>query len=188
VYTDWEDVDAAGQPLVWPWKHHMVDGNILTDLFVEGCFICSSSALIRGEALARRGLRFRDRDFSFGDDYFLWLAVSLDWRAACIRDRLVRYRRHARNESARRPDVNFHLRRIELLREFLATFPDAEHKVSRASRAGFSRHYLRAARFECRRRRFGKGLACVARAFAASPATPIRAIARELAGSYRPPK
>lgn len=155
VYSDWDEIDAHGRTLPRVWPHVLIEGDILGHLFVLGCFICSSSVVFRRSALARRRLRLREEDFSFGDDYALWLALSLDWRAACERDVLVRYRRHEGNESSRRPGVNFHLWRIRLLDEFLETYPDAPGKLGRSRSIGFARHYLRAARFEHERGRLG---------------------------------
>jgi glycosyltransferase involved in cell wall biosynthesis len=178
VYGDYVEIDAAGRRLVSPWPHRLESGDLLGPLFVDGCFICSSSVLVRREAMSRRALRFREADFSFGDDYFLWLALSLDWRAACVREPLVRYRRHARNESRRRRDVNFDVRRLELLAEFLARFPEARDRLGRKRRLGFARHSVRAARFELRRSRPRRAAAHGLRALAWSPGEVARACAR----------
>jgi glycosyltransferase involved in cell wall biosynthesis len=178
VYSDYEEIDADGRPLPSPWPHRLDSGELLAPLFVHGCFPCSSSVVIRREAMARRDLRFLETDFSFGDDYFLWLALSLDWRAACVREPLVRYRRHARNESRRRPDVNFDTRRLALLAAFLEEFPEARERLGPAARSGFARHSVRAARFELRRRRLPRAAGHGLRALAWSPAEVARALGR----------
>ena len=176
VYCDYEVFDTGtSRAIASRDEHKLPEGDLLRALFVEGCFPCSSTVLVRREAMTRRGLRFRDADFSFGDDYYLWLAISLDWRAACVPGKLVRYRRHERNESRRRPEENFHLRRVALLCEFLEEFPEAREKLGAARRAGFARHYLKAGRFEARRGRLAQAAAFGLRGVAASP--------RELAGA-----
>jgi glycosyltransferase involved in cell wall biosynthesis len=187
VYSDSEEVDSrTGRAIPSRFAHRLFQGNLLSELFVEGCFPCSSTVVVRREAMTNRGLGFRDADFSFGDDYYLWLALSLDWRAACVRDKLVKYRRHERNESRRRPDENFHLWRVALLREFLGEFPEAREKLGPARRAGFARHHLRAARFEARRRRVARAAALGARGAVTSPHEFARALARSaIAGRRR---
>jgi hypothetical protein len=103
--------------------------------------------------MERRGVRFRDADFSFGDDYFLWLALLLDGGAVLVDEVLVRLRRHTANESARLSRRNFHLQRIELLAEFLRRFPEAAAKLGPAKRFGLARHWGFAAAYELDARR-----------------------------------
>jgi hypothetical protein len=126
---------------------------VLADLFVKGCFIASLTVMFRREALERRGLRFRQADFSFGDDYFLWLVLALDWQFARVNEVLARYRRHADNESARLGASNYHLDHIRLLREFLAEYPEARERLGPAVGTGLSAHYMYAAGFELSRGR-----------------------------------
>ena len=141
---------------------------MLVPLFVRGLLRRVPTALFRREVLTRRGLRLRETDFSFGDDYFLWLALSLDWQVARIDEVLARYRRHGGNESARLGETNFHLRRVDLLRQFLDEYPEAIPRLGKWRRRGLARHYLSAAHFESKRSRFRSRLT-FARAFASAP-------------------
>jgi glycosyltransferase involved in cell wall biosynthesis len=169
VYSGYEAFDSETQELV-PWRDREseAEGDILVPLFVRGCFVASPTTLFRREVLTRRGLRLRERDFSFGDDYYLWLALSLDWQVARIDEVLAYYRRHGSNESRRLGETNFHLRRIALLREFLAEFPEARPRLGKWRRRGLARHFLSAAHFESERSRL-RWAAAVARAFVAAP-------------------
>jgi teichuronic acid biosynthesis glycosyltransferase TuaG len=178
VYSDYAEIDEAGCSLPSRWPHRLEGGDLLSALFMYGCFPCSSSVVIKREAMARRGLRFLEADFSFGDDYFLWLALSLDWRAACVREPLVRYRRHARNESRSRPDVNFDSRRLALLAAFLDEFPEARVRLGATRRRAFARHSVRAARFELHCRRLPPAAGHGVRALAWSPLEVARAVGR----------
>jgi teichuronic acid biosynthesis glycosyltransferase TuaG len=178
AYTDYVETDETGRVLATAWPHRLESGDLLASLFVHGCFICSSSALICRDAMARRRLHFLETDFSFGDDYFLWLGLSLDWRAVCVPEPLVRYRRHARNESRRRTDVNFDSRRIDLLTAFLDEFPEAANRLGVTRRRGFAHHAVRAARFELVRRRPVAAARYGARALVWSPLEIARAFGR----------
>jgi glycosyltransferase involved in cell wall biosynthesis len=170
AYCDYEEFDgASGRTLPSEWPHGAARGDILGDLWVDGCFICSSTVVFRRAALAARGLRFPERDFSFGDDYWTWLALSLDWRAARVDEVLVRYRRHPGNESRRRPRENFHLRRIELLRDFVEEFPEARERLAGRRREGLARHAVRAAKFELGLGRRRRAAACALRALSQHP-------------------
>jgi hypothetical protein len=124
--------------------------------------------LFRREVLTRRRIRLRETDFSFGDDYFLWLVLSLDWKVARVDEVLAYHRRHSGNESKRLGETNFHLRRISLLREFLAQYPEATPRLGKWRRRGIASAFLSAAHFESRRSRLRCWLA-VARAFATAP-------------------
>jgi glycosyltransferase involved in cell wall biosynthesis len=178
AYSDFEEIDGAGRTLPSRWPHRLESGDLLAALFVDGCFICSSSVVIRRDAMARRRLRFLEADFSFGDDYYLWLALSLDWRAACVREPLVRYRRHAGNESRRRTGVNFDGRRLALLRAFLQEFPEARERLGLSRRRAFAHHSVRAARFDLGQRRLPPAAAHALRALAWSPLEVVRALGR----------
>jgi teichuronic acid biosynthesis glycosyltransferase TuaG len=149
VYTGYEAFDSATSESI-PWRDESieVDGYPLRGLFVEGCFIASLTTMFRREVLTRRKLRLRDTDFSFGDDYFLWLVLALDWRVVRIDETLARYRRHSENESTRVGETNYHLARVGLLEEFLESFPEARAPLGRWRRVGLARHYLSAAQFE----------------------------------------
>jgi glycosyltransferase involved in cell wall biosynthesis len=169
VYSGYDAFDSeTGEQVPWRDRESEAEGDVLVPLFVRGCFIASPTALFRREVMTRRQLRLRETDFSFGDDYFLWLVLSLDWQVAKIDDVLAHYRRHPQNESARLGETNFHLRRIGLLKEFLEQFPEADARLGKWRRRGFARHYLSAAHFESRRSRLRWALA-VGRAFMIAP-------------------
>ena len=100
VYSGYEAFDSeSGATLPWRDRETEAEGDVLVPLFVRGCFVASLTALFRREVLTRRSMRLRETDFSFGDDYYLWLALALDWQVARVDEVLARYRRHARNES-----------------------------------------------------------------------------------------
>jgi glycosyltransferase involved in cell wall biosynthesis len=169
VYSGYEAFDSdTREPIPWRDRDSEAEGDVLVPLFVRGCFVGSLTVLFRREVLTRRNLRLRETDFSFGDDYFLWLVLSLDWKVARIDEVLAYYRRHSDNESIRLGETNFHLLRIALLREFLAQYPEAVPRLGKWRRRGIARHFLSAAHFESRRSRLRSGLA-FARAFANAP-------------------
>jgi glycosyltransferase involved in cell wall biosynthesis len=169
VYSGYEAFDSdTREPIPWRDQDSEAEGDVLVPLFVRGCFVGSLTALFRHEVLTRRHLRLRETDFSFGDDYFLWLVLSLDWKVARIDEVLAYYRRHSDNESIRLGETNFHLRRIAVLREFLAQYPEATPRLGKWRRRGIARHFLSAAHFESRHSRVRSGLA-IARAFATAP-------------------
>jgi glycosyltransferase involved in cell wall biosynthesis len=169
VYSGYEAFDSeTREPLPWRDRGSEAEGDVLVPLFVGGCFIASLTTLFRRDVLTKRALRLRERDFSFGDDYFLWLALSLDWQVARIDEVLAYYRRHPANESLRLGETNFHLRRIALLREFLMEFPEARPRLGKWRRRGFARHFLNAAHFESGRSRL-RWAAALAQAFACAP-------------------
>lgn len=184
VYSGYEAFDSeTREPVSWRDRDSEAEGDVLIPLFVRGCFVGSLTALFRREVLTRRNMRLREADFSFGDDYFLWLVLSLDWKVARIDEVLAYYRRHSENESERLGETNFHLRRIALLREFLAQYPEAAPRLGEWRRRGIARHFLSAAHFESRRSRLRSALA-VARAFASAPVYTQRALrAQTSAGS-----
>lgn len=169
VYSGYEAFDSeTREPVPWRDRDSEAEGDALIPLFVRGCFVGSLTALFRREVLTRRQLRLREVDFSFGDDYFLWLVLSLDWQVVRIDEVLAYYRLHSENESKRLGETNFHLRRVALLREFLEQYPEAAPRLGKWRRRGIARHFLSAAHFESRRSRLRSGVA-VARAFATAP-------------------
>jgi teichuronic acid biosynthesis glycosyltransferase TuaG len=176
VYSGYEAFDSeSGDTLPWRERDTEAEGDVLIPLFVRGCFVASLTALFRREVLTRRGMRLRETDFSFGDDYYLWLALSLDWQVARVDEVLARYRRHAGNESSRLGDENFHQLRIRLLREFVADFPEAAARLGPWRRRGIARHYLRAANFEAAGSRLRAAIPTM-RALAVAPAYTLRAL------------
>jgi glycosyltransferase involved in cell wall biosynthesis len=183
VYSGYEAFDSeTRQPIPWRDRDSEAEGDVLVPLFVRGCFVGSLTALFRREVLTRRRMRLRETDFSFGDDYFLWLVLSLDWKVAKIDEVLAYYRRHSENESERLGETNFHLMRIALLREFLAQFPEAGPRLGKWRRRGIARHFLSAAHFESRRSRLRYGVA-VARALATAPLYTQRVLRAQTSGS-----
>jgi glycosyltransferase involved in cell wall biosynthesis len=177
VYTGYEAFDADTGAVV-PWRDESLEaeGDVLADLFVKGCFIASLTVLFRREGIERRGARFREAEFSFGDDYFLWLVLALDWQFARVNEVLARYRRHAANESTRLSASNYHEARVRLLRDFLAQFPEARGRLGPAVGAGLAGHYLDAAAFEYARGEKMRARRLLLHAFAASPRQTARAI------------
>lgn len=176
VYSGYDAFDSdSGEVLPWRDRDSEAEGDVLIPLFYEGCFVASLTALFRRDVLTRRGLRLREVDFSFGDDYQLWLALSLDWRVVKIDEVLARYRRHSANESARLGAIDFHQLRINLLREFVAEFPEASRKLGPWRRRGLARNYLRSASFESSRSR-ARQVKAAAHAFALAPIYTLRSI------------
>lgn len=177
VYSGYEAFDSAtGESVPWRDASLESEGDVLADLFVKGCFIASLTAIFRREGLERRGVAFHQTDFSFGDDYYLWLVLSLDWQVARVNEVLARYRRHESNESSRLAATNYHLTRIRLLREFLRDFPEARRRLGDDVGAGLAAHYLDAAAFEFERGNGLRGRGLVLRALAASPRRTLAAI------------
>jgi glycosyltransferase involved in cell wall biosynthesis len=172
VYSGYEAFDSATrEPVPWRDRASEAEGDVLIPLFVRGCFVGSLTALFRREVLTRRNMRLRETDFSFGDDYFLWLVLSLDWKVARIDEVLAYYRRHSENESERLGETNFHLRRIALLREFLAQYPEAAPRLGEWRRRGLAEHFLRAGHYEFTRSPSlrGRGSASITRAVLQAP-------------------
>lgn len=146
VYTAFEAFDSeSGATLPWGDTSPR-EGDHLVPLFVEGCFIGSLTIMFRRRILEQRGIGLRDRDRSYGDDYQLHLVAALDWELAGIDEVLALYRRHRGNTSLRAG--NDHLKRIDLLREFLREFPEARSRLGRQRRLGFANHYLLASGYE----------------------------------------
>jgi glycosyltransferase involved in cell wall biosynthesis len=168
VATQWElfDHDSGG---VLTRSAIQDGGDPLRRLFIEGCFIASSTVVFRREALSRRGLRFRERDFSWGDDHFLWLALALDWELVVLGETLTRLRRHAGNESVRLASQNPYPRSIELLEELVRAYPEATRRLGSARRVGAARHHAFAAIYELDRRRRGRAMFYAARAALRDP-------------------
>lgn len=177
VYSGYEAFDSdTREPIPWRDRDSEAEGDVLVPLFVRGCFVGSLTVLFRREVLTRRHLRLRETDFSFGDDYFLWLVLSLDWKVAKIDEVLAYYRRHGGNESERLGEINFHLLRIALLREFLEEFPEAVPRLGKWRRRGLAEHYLRAGHYELARTpsRRVPGAASITRAALQAPSYTFR--------------
>jgi glycosyltransferase involved in cell wall biosynthesis len=178
VYSDYEVFDSDTGAAV-PWGDTRPrTGDHLAQLFVEGCFIASLTIMFRREVLERRGLRLRDRDFSYGDDYQLHLVTALDWELVGMQEPLARYRRHSDNTSAKAG--NDHVQRIALLREFLADFPEARGRLGSQKRLGLANHYFYASAYEREHGHWGRGLLYLAQASIRDPARALRAPVRGL--------
>jgi hypothetical protein len=102
--------------------------------------------------------------------------LALDWQVARVDEVLARYRRHGGNESSRLAATNYHLLRIEVLRDFLRDFPEARERLGPAVSEGFGRHYRDAAAFEFARGRTLRGRTLVLRALGAAPRSTLAAI------------
>ena len=179
VYTQWELFDdATGRVL--ERSHIAPDGDTLRRLFVEGCFVASSTVLWRRDVMERRGTRIRDAHFSWGDDHFLWLTLALDSEGALVDDVLTRLRRHDRNESVRLAQENMYPRSIELLDEFLEQYPEADARIGNARRLGAAHQYALGAIYELERGRRGRAALFAARAAARDPRGAARYVRRRL--------
>ncbi len=155
VYSYFDAFDSeSGATVVSGDSRRDIDGDALAALFVVGCFIGSITTMFRRSALERRHVRLRERDFSLGDDHYLWLTIALDWQIARIPRVLARYRRHAGNESSRMAaESNVAAWRVNLLREFLAEFPEAVPRLGAQRRVGLAWHSLLGAQYELQARR-----------------------------------
>lgn len=152
VYTYFDAFDSeTGAVLEWSDGRRDNEGDILADLFMVGCFVGSVTVMFRRAALDLRDTLLRERDFSFGDDYYLWLMIALDWQVARLPEILALYRRHAGNESSRVSRGNAHLMTVGLLREFIDAFPETKPRLGANRRRAIARHLLLAAGLEVRR-------------------------------------
>jgi glycosyltransferase involved in cell wall biosynthesis len=156
VYTYFDAFDSdTGHPLPWRDAQRDFEGDVLAELLLTGCFIGSVTTMFRREAMARSGGRLRERDFSIGDDYYLWLVIALDWQTARIPRPLARYRRHSSNESARMSEeLDIARWRVDLVAEFLMEFPEALDRLGRRERLALTAELLRPTRGDLRRGRF----------------------------------
>jgi glycosyltransferase involved in cell wall biosynthesis len=185
VYSGYDAFDSdTGERVPWRDRESEAEGDTLVPLFVRGCFVGALTAVFRREVLSRRHMRLRETDFSFGDDYFLWLALSLDWKVARVDEVLAYHRRHPGNESKRLGETNFHLLRIALLQEFLDEYPEATPRLGKWRRRGLASAFLSAAHFESGRSRLRCWLA-IGRAFATDPLYTQRALRTNATGTSR---
>jgi len=146
VYTRFEAFDSASGDVLYTSDPELeVSGDLLAPLFLHGCFVGALTTMFRRAVLDDRGLRLREKDFNYGDDYSLWLVLALDWQAVFIPEMLARYRRHARNESVRTAEqMNLWGGLVGLQREFLDEHPEAGRRLGRARRRAFAHSYWRA--------------------------------------------
>ena len=167
-YTQFEEFDdQTGNTLA---RSKMPAGDdLLEQLFVKGCFIASSTVLFRRADFERHGGRLRESEFSFGDDYALWLSLLTDRSGVLIDDVLVRLRRHDRNESARLGGENYERKVLSLLDEFVASHPEQTAALGRTRRRGYARHWAAAAEWELTRGSRGRTAAYATRAALLDP-------------------
>jgi glycosyltransferase involved in cell wall biosynthesis len=187
VYTRFESFDSAsGNVLGRNDRSLELDGRLLEPLFMSGCFIGAVTTMFRRSALDRRGVRLREKDFSFGDDYYLWLVLSLDWDAAFIPCMLARYRRHDANEGDRSGrEMNIYRGMVGLQHEFLEEFSEAKRTLGSTRRRAPAHWYMVAAGQELRSRRWVSSAAFLARAFVLAPLHVSVRAARGLARHLR---
>ena len=147
VYTYFDAFDSStGASIPWLDGRRDLEGDLLADLLLIGCFIGSITTMFRRQALDRGGGRLRERDFSIGDDYYLWLTIALDWRIERIPRVLARYRRHAANESARvESQIDLRRWRAAFVQEFLDEFPEARARLDRRRRISLALQLVRGA-------------------------------------------
>jgi glycosyltransferase involved in cell wall biosynthesis len=180
VFTQWELFDNASGTVL-ERSHIAEGGDTLRRLFVEGCFVASSTVLWRRDTMERRGLRFRDSHPSWGDDHFLWLGLALDSEGVLVDDVLTRLRRHGANESVRLARENMYPHSIELLDEFLETYPEARSRIGNARRLGIAHHHALAAIYELQRGRRARAASFALRAAARNPVGAGRYVRTRLA-------
>jgi glycosyltransferase involved in cell wall biosynthesis len=149
VYSYFEAFDSdTGSVLDWSDARHDWEGDLLVPLWVKGCFIAAQTAMVRRSVLDPRKLRLGNERFQFGDDFWVWLAVSLDHPIARTDRVLARYRRHDDNASTRFAEANASLSTISLMREFLKAFPRASERLGAWRRVGFARQFAHAGAHE----------------------------------------
>lgn len=146
VHSGFEKFDSETGEIVPGGVTSVPAGDLLVPLFTQENFIGSLTAMFRRSALDARGGRLRDVEFAYGDDYYAWLSIALDWRIAGVDEVLARYRMHDSNLSFRQG--NHLVKRIALLKDFLDEFPDAAEKLGRWRRAGMGRQYFAASEWE----------------------------------------
>jgi glycosyltransferase involved in cell wall biosynthesis len=187
AYTQYELLDdETGDVLL---RSSLEGGGVFLErLFTQGCFLASSTALIRRAAIDQRSLRLRDAHFSWGDDHYLWLELALDWEAVLVDEPLVRLRRHSTNESVRLARDNPSGWTIALLDEFLAAHPEARERVGSARRRGIAYHHTLGAIHELQRGRRARAAAYAVRAAARDPAGAARYVRGRAGRALRPPR
>lgn len=173
VYTGFEAFSSETGEAVPGGEAGTRGGDLFVPLFTEGNFIGTLTVMFRREALDGRSGRLRDADFVYGDDYWAWLEIALDWKIEGIDGVLARYRIHDANLS--RQQGNHYLKRIDLLQEFVRTYPEAKERLGAKRRAGIASHYLFAAGWERERGSRLRGLAYWVRAALRDPGSAFAA-------------
>jgi teichuronic acid biosynthesis glycosyltransferase TuaG len=184
VYTYFDAFDSETKDrLHWPDGRRDFEGDVLTALFALGCFIGSSTCMFRREVFGSAPPHLREREFSFGDDYYLWLTIALRWRVARIPQVLAAYRRHASNESTRVVSkANVDLARANLVCDFLKEYPCARARLGDMARVVPAFLLLLASRFERDRHRRLRAARLIARAARNDASAPVRT----RLGAHRP--
>lgn len=156
------------------------DRNFLRQLFMEGCFVGASTAMLRRSVFEGPGPYLRESEFSYGDDYYLWMMIAVKRDVVFLPGMLARYRRHDDNLSARTArSSNASARLAGLQLEFLTDHPEAKRLLGRARRHGPALWYASAAISECApgRRPFA-GLRYALRALSLAPVATTVSVAR----------
>jgi teichuronic acid biosynthesis glycosyltransferase TuaG len=176
VYTYFDAFDSAtGKLLDWPDGRRDFEGDVLATLFLVGCFIGSVTTMFRRTVFRGSVPHVRERDFSFGDDYYLWLTIALQWQVERIPKVLAAYRRHASNESSRiTSHSNVALRLADLQREFLDDLPIARDRLGDIADIAQARFLILAARFELARAKPFRAVRLTARAMSLDSLTLAR--------------
>ena len=149
----------TGDTIEWGAARARVGEDVFRDLVEHGCFIGSLTVIFRKSAVKERGIRWRTKDFSYGDDYSLWLELTLDARFGQIPEVLAYYRRHESNQSEREPEPD--LQRDYLLKEFLKEHPEAAGKLGVERFRTLARVNFNAAKMARRRGRWIEAGGCV---------------------------
>lgn len=149
VHTGFEVFDGiTGEIFEWERPAVRREGDVLRELWVKGKFVAASSVMFRRSALTTRGVSFSDLGFRGYDDYFLLLALALDYQFAYVDATLVRYRRHGGSLTAHWAAENIHARRIAGLRTFASDLPALRERLGPAFLQGLAYHSLDAAAHE----------------------------------------
>jgi len=154
THAEFEAFDSAtGQRMPWGSRDWNRDADPLVELVRLGCFVMTGTALIRREAIERRGVGFENPGYQSYDDYLLFLTIALDWRFAHEERTVMRYRRHAGNLTNVLFADNVPRARTKVLEDFLARFPEARERLGTERRRTMARLLVAAAAQERNRDR-----------------------------------
>jgi glycosyltransferase involved in cell wall biosynthesis len=175
VYTGFERFDSADGGRIGPPVPARIEGRVFERFWTDGNFVNSVTAMWRREAMARRGVThlWSHGEPHVGDDYNLWLLISLDWEVAAISETLARYRRHESNLTTT-GGANPHLIYLNLLRGFVRDYPECKPRIRGARRRRLALERRFAGAFEVRGGRRARGAAMWLRGFAGDPAPVLR--------------
>jgi glycosyltransferase involved in cell wall biosynthesis len=175
VYTGLQRFDSATRAKIGEPDRADRDGDVLGELWGVGNFIGALTAMWRREAMSRRGVThlWAHDEPHLGDDYNLWLLISLDWEVAGIDRTLALYRRHSANLTDT-AGLNQHLVYLRLLRHFARDYPEVKRRLGPVRRKRLARELRYAGMFESRRGRRRRALALWVRCLFTRPATALR--------------